>query len=367
MPSLTALGGGIELYCRQVVGTVARFWPDAALTAALSRESALAKPALLDPGVRSRLRVVGTSSEMWLPRRVEMVARTIQSALAARPTLVVCGHVNYASLAYVIAKTASAPLVVLTYGIDAWNVRGAGERRALAAADLTISISSFTAAQLLRTLPLDPARLAVVPNAVDTTRFSPREPSPAVAARLRHLAHPRLLTVARLDASEGYKGVDQVIRAIARLPSRPSYLVVGEGSDLPRLRELATRLGVAVEFYGHAAEEDLADLYRACDLFVMPSRNEGFGYVFIEAMACGLPVVAGRVDGSVDALDGGRLGTLVDPFDVDQLARAIEEQVALGSTSPARAAERHAEIEARFGAATFERKLRGAFERLEGG
>ena len=65
--------------------------------------------------------------------------------------------------------------------------------------------------------------------------------------------------------------------------------MVGDGTDRPRLERLAHELGVPVTFYGRAPDAELADLYRACDLFVMPSRKEGFGYVFIEAMACGLP------------------------------------------------------------------------------
>jgi glycosyltransferase involved in cell wall biosynthesis len=313
--------------------------------------------------LRERLEASGATDGSRARRLAELGVRAAL-AVRHRPRLVLCGHVNYATISLGLARASGAPLWALAYGVEAWRLRSSAQKVALRGADRVVCISAFTAAEMTRELALPPARVAVIHNAVDTARFCPGPPSAAIEARLAHLPRPRVLTVCRLDAAEGYKGVDQTIEAIGLLRARRklSYLVVGAGSDLPRLQALAAARAPGVEFFGRAEDGELADLYRACDLFVMPSRNEGFGYVFIEAMACGIPVVAGSVDGSVDALDGGRLGLLVDPFDAAAIAAAIEAQLD-GKTPPdQRDPRRLAEaVGERFGTAAFERRVAAVF------
>jgi glycosyltransferase involved in cell wall biosynthesis len=102
---------------------------------------------------------------------------------------------------------------------------------------------------------------------------------------------------------------------------------VGDGDDRGRLQAKAEGLGVAdrVVFAGFVPEAEKADHYRLADAYVMPSRGEGFGFVFLEAMACGIPVLGSKLDGSREALRGGKLGILVDPWDRDDLQRGIME------------------------------------------
>ncbi|HTY08051.1 MAG TPA: glycosyltransferase, partial [Candidatus Edwardsbacteria bacterium] len=109
------------------------------------------------------------------------------------------------------------------------------------------------------------------------------------------------------------------------------YVVVGEGPDLPRLRSLAGELGVLdrVTFTGRLDDAAVVALYHACDLFLMPSRTtleppnvEGFGISFLEAAACGKPVIGGRSGGIPDAVIDGITGLLVDPNDPRQIAAA---------------------------------------------
>jgi len=108
------------------------------------------------------------------------------------------------------------------------------------------------------------------------------------------------------------------------------YLVVGDGSDQARLRRKAADLGLGarVVFAGRIREEEKADHYRLADAFVLPSRGEGFGFVLLEAMACGIPVVASSLDGGKEAVRGGQLGVLVDPRDRESVARGIREALA---------------------------------------
>jgi len=137
-----------------------------------------------------------------------------------------------------------------------------------------------------------------------------------------------LLTVARLDPGERYKGYDTVIRALPALTGQFAgvrYLLVGAGADRSRVERLAGELGVSesVTFCGFVEDDQLAAYYRLADVFVMPSKGEGFGIVFLESMACGTPVVGGNQDGTRDALVDGALGCLVDPDDAGALALSL--------------------------------------------
>ena len=136
------------------------------------------------------------------------------------------------------------------------------------------------------------------------------------------------MTLGRLSASERSKGVEEVIRTLpSLLDALPDirYLVVGDGDDLQRLRQLAGDLGVTpqVIFTGRIDEQEKADHYRLADAYVMVGRLEGFGYVFLEAMASGLPAVGSRLDGSREPLQDGRLGLLVDPDEPEEIRQAI--------------------------------------------
>ena len=128
----------------------------------------------------------------------------------------------------------------------------------------------------------------------------------------------------------GYKGCDRILQALPSVRAscgQVRYIVVGKGPDRYRLEEIAKNTGVAdvVTFAGFIPDEELADHYRMADVYAMPSTGEGFGIVYLEAMACGTPVLAGNADGSVDALDGGRLGKLVNPQSVPEITAGLIE------------------------------------------
>jgi glycosyltransferase involved in cell wall biosynthesis len=254
-----------------------------------------------------------------------------------------------------VARATGARLVQLLYGVEAWTPGALLSRLATRRMDRVVAISRFTAERAERALGL--SGVAILNNAVDTVRFSPG-PAPADLER-RLPPRPRILTVSRLNAREGYKGVDVVLKALGDV--KASYVVVGAGSDVPRLERLARELGVPAHFHGRATDEELPDLYRACDVYVMPSRGEGFGYVFLEALATGLPVVAGNVDGSGEALADGELGLMVDPGDPEAVAAAMRAHLEGRSPPELRDVARlRAEVERRFGRATHPERVRKA-------
>jgi phosphatidylinositol alpha-1,6-mannosyltransferase len=252
--------------------------------------------------------------------------------------VVFCGHIFMAPLAAVVAKLIGARLWVQLHGVDAWQELPWLYHRSLESADLVLSVSRYTRRRLLEWLGIDPVRVKVLPNTVDP-RFRPG-PKPGYLLD-RYGLHGKkvVLTVSRLAAIERYKGHDRVIRVLPRvLADHPEtmYLIVGDGDDRPRLEALAAELRVAqaVRFLGSVAAEQLADHFRIADVFVMPSTGEGFGIVFLEAMASGIRVIGGNKDGSLDALGDGMLGTAIDPENGDELASAICTAL---STAPANA------------------------------
>jgi glycosyltransferase involved in cell wall biosynthesis len=175
-----------------------------------------------------------------------------------------------------------------------------------------------------------------------------------------------LLTVGRMDSSERYKGHDRVLDALPGLLASNGalrYLIVGEGDDRNRLTRRAKELGVSdcVTFAGY--REDVADCYAACDLYVMPSTQEGFGIVFLEALASGRPVVAGGIDGSIEAVCWGELGFLCDPLAPESVERAIHRAIdALGGSDPrVEDAFLRTQVELRFGRDAFDRGLADLF------
>lgn len=242
--------------------------------------------------------------------------------------LVICGHINLLPLAELVRRRFGVPLVLFIYGIDAWRPTGRRLADRLAKrVDAVVSISALTLERFQRWAGRTAASF-LLPNAIHAERYGPGEKPLYLLERYGLQGCRVLLTLGRLSAAERYKGIDEVLELLPRLTEEVPdlhYLVVGEGDDRPRLEAKATALGVGdrVIFAGAIPEGEKADHYRLADAFVMAGRGEGFGFVFLEAMACGIPVVASSRDGSREAVRDGQLGLLADPDDPAHLYAAI--------------------------------------------
>ena len=246
--------------------------------------------------------------------------------------VVVAEHINLLPLAALIAKIHRARLCLVVYGFEAWSPPDRYPqgitRQFLDRLDVVIAVSRITGERFARWSAMDPSQIRVVPAALEPGVFSPGPRSTALAQRYGIKDGPVIMTMGRLSSAERSKGFEEVIRVLPSLTNTlPGlrYLVVGGGDDLPRLQQLVQDLELSetVVFTGHIDEAEKAEHYRLADAYVMPSRLEGFGYVFLEAMATGLPVVGSRLDGSSEPLMDGRLGALVDPDEPDEIRRAI--------------------------------------------
>ncbi|MCP5026446.1 MAG: glycosyltransferase family 4 protein [Actinomycetia bacterium] len=224
----------------------------------------------------------------------------------------------------------------------------------LADSELTIAAGGYPLAEgeraLGRSLPS-----VVVPPGVDTARFQPLGPEARRAARQRHGFDPDAPLVVAGSRLVPRKGVDTLIDAVARLaPRHPglSLAVSGSGRDRRRLEQRARRQGAPVRFLGRIPDDEVPQVYGMGDVFSIPCRvrwggleQEGFGIVFLEAAAAGVPQVAGASGGAHEAVDDGITGFVVDPPDsADAVAAAIsrllddpEQAQQMGAAARARA------------------------------
>jgi phosphatidylinositol alpha-1,6-mannosyltransferase len=242
--------------------------------------------------------------------------------------LVVCAHVNLLPVARLVTRH---PLLML-YGIEAWKpLRDPISNRVLRGVRGAVSISDVTRERFAGWSHYDgPSPL--LPNSIRAEWYGIRPKNQLLVSRYHLDAKRVLMTLGRVVAAERYKGFDEVLEVLPDLDADVSYVIAGGGNDVPRLQRKAARLGVAdrVVFTGLFPEEEKADLYNLADVYVMPSRGEGFGFVFLEALACGVPVIASRLDGGREAVREGALGQLVDPTNPAEIRLAIVDALAAG-------------------------------------
>jgi len=248
-------------------------------------------------------------------------------------------HLALARLQPWLAGRFSRPYAIFLHGIEAWRPLSSAEALAVKGASLLIANSSYTARRL-RAMhdwigPIAECALAL-PDA------------PGLSARAPRTSAPTVLIVARMSAAERYKGHDQLLEAwpavTAQVPDA-RLLVVGDGDDASRLKGKAAALGVngSVTFTGFVSDGVLDELYAQASVFAMPSRDEGFGLVYLEAMRRGIPCIGSIHDAAGDVIVDGQTGYLVDQGDVSAIAGRIVhllETPSIGVEMGARGRER---------------------------
>lgn len=263
--------------------------------------------------------------------RLKFATVLLTRLLQKRPERVFCGHIKLAPLIQTLCQPLGIPYTILTYGKEVWETLAPKYRIAMRQAESIWTISRYTRDRTCDINNLNPEKFQIVPCTVNDNIFTPGLKPAHLLEKYNLVGAKILMTVARLRSTDIYKGVDVTIQAlpqIAKTFENVKYLVIGRGDDRPRLAKLATDLGVAerVIFAGFVPTENLAAHYQLADAYVMPSQ-EGFGIVYLEALACGIPVLAGDADGSADPLQDGKLGWRVPHRDSAAVAVACVEML----------------------------------------
>jgi phosphatidyl-myo-inositol dimannoside synthase len=276
---------------------------------------------------------------------------TALRAARRRAKLVVAGHPFLAPVAQ--AMRLAAPRLkslVCAHGVEVWEPLRGLRRTALRRSNLIITPTENTADHVATQQQIPRERVRVLPWALDpdfealslaTGSAKPALPAGFPEGRV-------ILSVGRWMADERYKGMDTLISALPRLLHEWTDLqlaLVGEGDDQAWLEQLAEGCGVRkrVHFFSGLSYPELTACYSACEMFALPSRGEGFGLVYLEAMARSKPVIGGAHGGAPEVIDDGKTGYLVQHGDVPQLATSIETLLAdpaLGREMGARGRER---------------------------
>jgi glycosyltransferase involved in cell wall biosynthesis len=311
--------GGVALYNRDAIAALC-LDPSVEAVVALPRVA----PNPLEP-TPDKL-ILDTSSLGGTAAYLRAFVRTL---VRGEYDFIYCGHINLAPLAWLASKLMRAPWLLAIYGIDAWKPTSrAIANLAARRADQIMAISDVTRRRFLSWCHVPEERTFVMPNAVHLEQFGIKPKNEALLRRYGLEERKVVMTVGRIDPSERYKGFDEIIELLPRLAQKVaniSYMIAGDGADRPRLEAKVEQMGLRdrVVFTGRFPEEEKADLYRLADVYAMPSYGEGFGFVTIEAMACGVPAIASTEDGGREAVREGEIGRLVNPHDPDEIERAI--------------------------------------------
>jgi phosphatidylinositol alpha-1,6-mannosyltransferase len=247
-------------------------------------------------------------------------AASIAEVARFRPDAILSGHVIGSLGAVAVRRALRVPLIQYVHA-DELRARPRVAQRAVAAADLTIAVSSYTR-DLVLSIGGDPDRIKIIHPGVDL---------PETVVRHR-LEQPTMVTVARMHYR--YKGHDVMVRAMPLIRGKvpgARWVVIGDGAFAPAVAAAvsANRLDDAVELLGRVSDDERDRWLQGADVFCMPSRvppggvgGEGFGIAYMEAAARGVAAIGGNVTGARDAVRDGETGLLVDPTDHLAVAEA---------------------------------------------
>jgi phosphatidylinositol alpha-1,6-mannosyltransferase len=345
-PTLAAItlakgGDGVAVVANLLWRAFERRWPDARLVTMFD----------------GRARTPGFAD------KAGFTAALMTELAAHRPAAIVYSHLGLARAQAYVPAILERPYAVFLHGVEAWGALGESDLRVLQRARLRLANSTFTADRVRAAHPsigdIVPCPLALV-NDGHGRGFDEADGSLPNDG-------PIVLVVGRMHASEAYKGHDQLIEAwpavAAHVPDA-RLVVVGEGNDRPRLEHKARLVegGNRITFLGFVSPGLLERCYEKASVFALPSRGEGFGLVYLEAMARGLPCVGSRQDAAGDVIVDGTTGHLVDHADTAALASRLVQLLTSDGDRRAMGEAGRQRLTAEFSEAAFGARLVTALE-----
>jgi len=312
--TLDQMGGGVAAVSRLLWRVFQDRWAgDARLVTLLNGHGSLRT---LDSSTATRVRFGAQVATLQISQQVDWV---------------LYAHLSVARVQTFVPPPMRRPYAVFVHGIEAWRPLPPATTAVLQGAALRVANSTFTATRVASMHPgigpIMPCPLALAPEQIARAAATHVNP-PDIGKRA-------VIVVARMSSGERYKGHDELLdvwSGVTSVVPDARLVFVGDGDDVGRLREKAAALGVSasVTFTGFASEPDLIGFYRSAAVFAMPSRSEGFGLVYLEAMAHGLPCVAASNDAAGEVVEDGQTGFLIRQDDraalTDRLIRLLTDE-----------------------------------------
>lgn len=257
--------------------------------------------------------------------RVRFILASLARLRYARGSLIFATHVGLAPLGRIIKHISKGRLMIFLHGVEAWGPIPKITTWGLQACDLFVTNSQYTLKRFREQHPFAdeiPGEVCYLPARVLSNDRQVTRP--------RDEHGLRVVIVGRLWGRGLLKGQQELITVWPRVREcfpQAELWIVGEGKGRSELEELARTNGVAsaVKFTGAVSDAELDSIYGNADLYAMPSRGEGFGLVFAEAMAHGLPCIASKLDAGGEVVVDGETGVLVDPANLEEIFLAVKK------------------------------------------
>ncbi len=262
-----------------------------------------------------------------LASKIKFVLEAIIALVFYRPNYVICGHLYFSPIPLFANILLGVRYSLSFYGIEAININRSIYRKAVLCADQIIVISEYTKELVARQFQLQSEKFFMLISSVDEQHCYLLPERKSLKSKYGLEDVPVVLTLSRLSSGEE-KGQHRVLAAMPEILKQypnAKYVVAGPGNDERIDKVLSAYPGLehSLVRIGAVTEKQKIELYNLCDVFILPSKNEGFGIVFIEALACGARVIASDAYGCREALRDGILGGLVDPDDSSSISREI--------------------------------------------
>lgn len=263
-------------------------------------------------------------------QKLSFIIRVFWESIRKKPDIICCSHIAFSPICYVIKKILGIEYTVTIYGIEVINIPVL-HKNALRSARFIIKLFDQAAQNVIRQIPETAEKIITLPNSVNSEQFYIKEKSQDLIERHNLKNSKIILTICRLSYSEvdnkGYEKVIKAMPAIIKEIPNVKYLLVGGGDDADRIKNLVEEmeLGSSVVLTGPAKDEEMIDYYNLADVFILPSKREGFpAIVVLESLACGAPIIGGKQgEQSEELIFNGKLGYIINPDNPKEIQDAV--------------------------------------------
>lgn len=250
-------------------------------------------------------------------------------AVFKSPDFIICTHLHFSTLCYFLKKFFGIRFSISVYGIETIRIKEL-YKKSLQSADIVVYLFEAIAENILDQVREIKDKLFKLPNSIDENKFKIFEKSKNLLSQYGLSGSKIILTIGRMSVldgdNKGYKRVIKAMPAVVKSIPEAKYLLVGGGDDISNVKQLIHELHLegSVILSDSPKNEELVDYYNLADVFVLPSKNEGFpAIVLLEALSCGVPVIGGNQKGAEIALLNGELGLIVSSDDINSISGAI--------------------------------------------